>query len=517
MKKGLTKVIILILAAVLTAAAAVGTVYVCENYVLVNGVFYPKNQTVLDLQAEEISCDTFEKLDRRLPGCTILWNVPFQDGYYPNYTEEITISELTDEDVARLDYFPQLKKIHAETCRDYDQLLALYQRRKDCEVSYQVNIGGRAYPQNSKKVLAPELTEEDAARLCYLPQLQELDATGCLDYPLLMKLEQEHPEWKITYSILIGGQEYDMGLTDLSAENASYEELVGALTVMKELKTITLTNPKATGEELIQLRKDYPNVTIRWNLQVLDRLISDDVEEVDISNLKLKDVSEAEQIAGYFPNITKLIMSDCGIDDETMAAFREEKRSEYKVVWTVYMTKKCKARTDDTMFMPIKQLEWYFQDDDSGPLKYCEDMIAIDLGHSRVRDISFVAYMPHLKYLILADTDVRDLTPLSNCKELVWLEIGWCAIESYEPLVECTALEDLNLGRTFADPEPISRMTWLKNLWCMERSSAVQYNWRQALPDTRIVGVGNDVVAYGWRKLPNYYKMRDALGMPYMA
>ena len=84
MKKGLTKVIILILAAVLTAAAAVGTVYVCENYVLVNGVFYPKNQTVLDLQAEEISCDTFEKLDRRLPGCTILWNVPFQEGYYPN-------------------------------------------------------------------------------------------------------------------------------------------------------------------------------------------------------------------------------------------------------------------------------------------------------------------------------------------------------------------------------------------------------------------------------------------------
>ena len=366
-------------------------------------------------------------------------------------------------------------------------------------------------------MLAPELTEEDAARLCYLPQLQELDATGCLDYPLLMKLEQEHPEWKITYSILIGGQEYDMGLTDLSAENASYEELAGALTVMKELKTITLTNPKATGEELIQLRKDYPNVTIRWNLQVLDRLISDDVEEVDISNLKLKDVSEAEQIAGYFPNITKLIMSDCGIDDETMAAFREEKRSEYKVVWTVYLTKKCKARTDDTAFMPIKQLEWYFQDDDSGPLKYCEDMIAIDLVHSRVRDISFVAYMPHLKYLILADTDVRDLTPLSNCKELVWLEIGWCAIESYEPLVECTALEDLNLGRTFADPEPISRMTWLKNLWCMERSSAVQYNWRLALPDTRIVGVGNDVVAYGWRKLPNYYKMRDALGMPYMA
>ena len=94
--------------------------------------------------------------------------------------------------------------------------------------------------------------------------------------------------------------------------------------------------------------------------------------------------------------------------------------------------------------------------------------------------------------------------------------MGWDAIESYEPLLGCTALEDLNIGRTFADPEPISQMTWLKNLWCMEISGATQYAWRLALPDTNIVGKGNDVVAYGWRRLPNYYKMRDALGMYYM-
>ena len=50
----------------------------------------------------------------------------------------------------------------------------------------------------------------------------------------------------------------------------------------------------------------------------------------------------------------------------------------------------------------------------------------------------------------------------------------------------------------------------------MEISGATQYAWRLALPDTNIVGKGNDVVAYGWRRLPNYYKMRDALGMYYM-
>ena len=77
-------------------------------------------------------------------------------------------------------------------------------------------------------------------------------------------------------------------------------------------------------------------------------------------------------------------------------------------------------------------------------------------------------------------------------------------------------LEDVNLSRTFADPEPVKKMTWLKNLWCMERGNGVVYEWTQALPNTHVVGIGTDAIGYGWRKLPNYYKMRDALDMYYM-
>ena len=257
-------------------------------------------------------------------------------------------------------------------------------------------------------------------------------------------------------------------------------------------------------------------MTIRWSIQVGDRIVPETAEEVDLTGLKLTSTEEAARYASCFPNITKLNLTDCGLDNETLAAFREEKRAEYKVVWTVYLGSICKARTDDTKFMPLTQGDGYFRDWNAVDLKYCEDMIAIDIGHSRVRNIDFVAYMPHLKYLILADTDVRDLTPISNCKELIWLELSWCAIESYEPLLGCTALEDVNLSRTFADPEPVKKMTWLKNLWCMERGNGVVYEWTQALPNTHVVGIGTDAIGYGWRKLPNYYKMRDALDMYYM-
>ena len=60
-------------------------------------------------------------------------------------------------------------------------------------------------------------------------------------------------------------------------------------------------------------------------------------------------------------------------------------------------------------------------------------------------------------------------------------------------------------------------MTWLKNLWVIECNAGVTYKMTQALPNTRVQGSGNATVASGWRNLPNYYAMRDALGMYYMS
>ena len=45
-------------------------------------------------------------------------------------------------------------------------------------------------------------------------------------------------------------------------------------------------------------------------------------------------------------------MDSTGIDNEEMAAYRNEVRSQYKVVWTVIFTEKCKSRTDATFFFP---------------------------------------------------------------------------------------------------------------------------------------------------------------------
>jgi hypothetical protein len=149
-------------------------------------------------------------------------------------------------------------------------------------------------------------------------------------------------------------------------------------------------------------------------------------------------------------------------------------------------------------------------------LRYYEEMVCLDVGHMTLTDISFVEYMPNLKYLILAWTEVQYIEPIRTCKNLVFLELDNSCIRDLSPLVDCTALEDLNLGNTFCDVTPILGMTWLKNVYFIYGSPSSAYKFSQAVPDARVVASGDATVGGGWRRLPNYYAMRDCLNAPYM-
>jgi hypothetical protein len=199
-----------------------------------------------------------------------------------------------------------------------------------------------------------------------------------------------------------------------------------------------------------------------------------------------------------------------------MSAFRDKMRQEYKVVWTVYVTKK-PVRTDQEI-IHSSALKVCFIDELSQDLVYCEDAIVVDIGHSYVKNIEWVKGMPKLKYLILTHNWVKDLTPISTCKNLVYLEIYWNAhIPDYTPLLGCTSLLDLNLSGSFADIEPVKEMTWLRNLWvnCRGMKEAEYLELCEALPNTKIEYRGGNYTSYGWREVPGYFEMRDLMGLPY--
>lgn len=502
------------IAVVLVAGIALALIF----FVFVGGHAYPKNAPALDLRDRELTVAEFDRIQEKLPDTYILWSIPFQDGTISSGDKTLKVTSLSDGDVEVLDYALGLETVDGWECDDYVQLSRLQHRHPNADVQFDLTISGVDCDWETKRITVDGLTEEDAEKLCALSHLEQVRISGCTDYALLRTLQQEHPQWDMAYTVTFGEEEFDYDEKTIRGTDATYEQITGALETMPNLKTLELVNPQAEGETLVALQEAYreQGVDITWQVELYGQTVSSDATELDISGAEVKSCEEVEQAVQCLPNLEKLIMSDCGIDSETMAAFRERQRENYKVVWTVYLGSKCKVRTDDTYFMPIKQGEYYFLDKYSEELKYCEDMVCMDLGHHKIHNIDFVAYMPHLKYLILAHTEVQDVSPIVNCQELVYLEVDWSTIRSYEPIAQLKSLEDLNINQTYCDITPLLSMTWLKNLWAPGRSGSVQLQLLEALPDTHVQLYDKNPAGQGWRNLDNYYAMRDYLGMPYM-
>lgn len=508
-----SRILLLIAAIALLVLAAF---FFLNVFVQVDGDIYFLGVASLDLRGKEITTDTYDTLVQKIPNCDIVWDVPFQGRTVSSDETDLTITGLSDEDVLTLDYLPLLQTVHAEQCENFNQLAELQRRHPQCSVLYSIPIAGESYAPSTRELSISSLTEQDAQLLTCFPELRKVEVSGSDDYTLLLQLQQEHPEWNLTYTVTLGDQDYSWDATSVRASDVSFQDISLALTGMPYLTKMHITNPDAEAAKLLGLREQYPDVTLSWDVQIYDKTATEDTTELDISGILVESCEEVERLVACLPNLEKLIMSDCGIDSETMAEFRERQRENYKVIWTVYLGDKCKARTDDLYFMPIKQGEYYFLDSMSYELRYCEDMICLDLGHHMIHNVDFLAYMPHLKYLILAHSGVRDISPIVACQELVYLEVDWSEIQDYTPIAELKSLEDLNLNQTACDITPILQMTWLKNLWAPGKSYATQQKLLEALPDTNVVLTNSVPKGQGWRNLPNYYAMRDVLGMYYM-
>jgi len=133
-----------------------------------------------------------------------------------------------------------------------------------------------------------------------------------------------------------------------------------------------------------------------------------------------------------------------------------------------------------------------------------------------ITHIDFVQYMPKLKYLILAWTNVKYIEPIRNCKELIFIELDNSAIRDIAPLADCPKLEDLNIGNAWPEVDGILGMTWLKNVYMIFGSRGDAWKISQAIPGARVVTSGTATVGAGWRRMQNYYDMRDMLHAPYM-
>lgn len=538
-----------IIAAVVVLACILGvltTWYLIRQhnarFVEIDGQLIPKEQTSLDLSGQTIpdtallqqfaqlrelnvtgtglTAEGYEALKAALPGCRILWSVPFQGSYYPEETTQLALSTIANEDIAALKYFPNLRTVDALTCRDFEALDALMAAFPQVTVLWQLDVGSQQLTEGaSELVLGDGTAEELSFALSRIATLRKVDARGCFDYEALEALRAQYPECEIHYQVSFAGTILEQSVTTLDITCDQIADLEAVLPYLPSLAAVNFVDETVDLEAAYDFRITHPELVVHYAFTLCGVPVASDDTIVDLTGIPLESAQSVEDSLKYFTNLERIIMVDCGLGNDVMCPL-SDRNPDVRFIWNMRINYYITVRTDITYFMPY-QFGSQVTDEDLQLLKYCKDLICVDLGHIKISDVSFLAYTPHMKYLLLCDTNVSDISACAGLQELVFVELFMTKVSDYSPLLTCPNLRDLNICYAPpSSPDDLKQMTWLDNLW-------IKGYWdeegiellRQSLPNTRIVISNRDYAGSteeGWRKLQNYYDMRDFLGMPYM-
>lgn len=316
----------------------------------------------------------------------------------------------------------------------------------------------------------------------------------------------------------ISANEYTYALRGsiLTVHNPIPHTIRSALEKHSEIRTIHLLGELPSPEDLMELMKERPDVTFHWSFDVLGVQTSTTAEALDLSGIPMDSTDAIEAVLPRFYGLKKVIMCGCGLTNEEMDALNR-RYPDTEFVWTVKISG-FRLRTDAKFLMPFLY-GYKLYDHDLSALKYCTQLECIDFGHMKISNCAVLENMPNLRYLIIADTAVSDLTPLGTLNKLEFLEVFLTSATDLGPLINCSSLKDLNISWTpVQDFTPLLHMSQLDRLWMggCYTSAAVRRDLSSALPNTAIVFHSNASTNKGWRFAPNYYRQRDILGMHYM-
>ena len=533
MKKTLMTILItLLLTLALIAASMFGWQWYRNTHVFVEGDAYSKDTASLDLTDQDISIAYYEELQAKLPRCEITWVVPFQGAKYVNTTPGIAVSALTLEDVELLvKYFPNLKQLDAMQCTDYEVLAVAEASLPECEVLYEVNLGGLTIDHNavSLEMGFGEDSEFDIllSNLAYLPKLTSLTLKDpALSAEQVETLRAAYPELEINCIVALLGSEYDVSTTRLdlsSMESGDVETFVEKLPLLPNLERVDLTDDNGesglTKTDVKRLQEAAPEVVFQYSFDFYGVTLSTADEEVHIKNKRIGDEGEEEirQALDILNNCKRFVLEYCSVSNEVLAKIRDDYRSRTKVVWRVHFGKGS-TMTDAEAIRAVYDLT----DDNCQDLIYCEDAKYIDIGHNEYLDgVPFVAGMPNLEVIIISGAPVKDLTPFQNCKKLRILEAAFCEyLYDITPLAGCGSLEMLNISYTHVtDLSPLDNLNLTRLTAMYYPKSRVpqeeQDRFTAAKPDCTTFFVGDQPYGKAWRYDANneyldwYLKVRE--------
>ena len=274
---------------------------------------------------------------------------------------------------------------------------------------------------------------------------------------------------------------------------------------------------------IIALHNAVPAAAIHCSFELFGKRISTSDREITYKKVSIGNEGAElfREVLPFLTNCERLVLDDCGIDNEIMASLRDN-FPDKKIVWRVHWQKYYSALTDVTI---IRSGSYIKLRNNGGVqnLKYCTEVVFADLGHNRsLSDISFLAYWKHIRVLLIDEVQMTSLDALSDATELQLLEIVKCyKLKGLEPLANCKNLRFLNFSSCskITDLSPLYGLDKLEQVYAMGmhkmklKDKNQRYEIQEKLPNCKFYFTSppnsqvSGLYSVGWRLVasPNKY------------
>ncbi len=352
---------------------------------------------------------------------------------------------------------------------------------------YRVGAGvGRAAQQPGTTVPAPEPTYEPAPEPTYEPSpeptpeptpepVRELTLTG--SGPAEIHALADYPELEyVDARACTDYEELALAQRQLPQVRIEYEVPLGEGSVSSLATELVLDDPAVTAEELME--------KLAW----LPRLQKLDLLALDYGNAVWGPLVEA------YP--------------------------ELDVLWTVRVLGEA-VRSDLSCYSTLQPWPVTHRYSDAqlyALLHYCKHLVALDIGHNDIRDLTPIGELKELKVLIIGDNPyISDISPLGKLENLEYMEMFLANnVSDFSALANMTHMVDLCVGYcpglkdlSFVENMPDLKMGWFANDPIpAEQQEAV----RASHPDTTFLFRPSRVssTSDGWRMTERNVAIRQA-------
>lgn len=300
------------------------------------------------------------------------------------------------------------------------------------------------------------------------------------------------------------------------------ESLASALDASADILQVDLTGAPLTAEERRTLLARYPQVDFLWTVPLCGLEVSSTATEVDLSGRWRGDLAELRDALDTLPHLESVWMWNCSLNRSDQVALSQEYPDVF-FGWTITINSTHELRTDDTAFSTLGRKP-QLMPSNTQAFTLCPNLLALDIGHNTIMDLSFLYDCSKLKVLILADDELEDITPLACQTELEYLELFMNRITDISALANMTQLRDVNLAyNDITDLSPLYELPHLERVWLMMNSRLTDeevQRLREHQPDCEIVtrsdGATGEVMRQdgslipgsSWRDHPHYFTIR---------